>query len=207
MAANFNAVIFDCDGVLFNSLQSNIDYYNHILEKFALPPMDNETIAYTHMATSEQSIAYAFRNAPQLEPSAQEYRLKMDYTPFIDKLQLEDGLLELLKVLHGHIKLAIDTNRSASAIDILKRFNIASFFEIVITISDVKNPKPDPEGLLIIAERFRLPKKNILYIGDSAVDSISAQAASMPFAAYKNNTIEADFHISSMGDVIPIVIT
>jgi len=205
MLTNFNAVIFDCDGVLFNSLQSNIDYYNHILEKFGLPPMDEETTAYTHMATSEQSVAYAFRNAPQLEASAQEYRLKMDYKPFIDKLQLEDGVVHLLNTLQGHVKLAINTNRSSSAKDILKRFDIANFFEIVITILDVKNPKPDPEGLLIIAERFRLPKKNILYIGDSAVDSLTAQAAGIPFAAYKNNIIKADFHISCMGDITPIV--
>ena len=206
MSTNFDAVIFDCDGVLFDSLQSNIDYYNHILEEFGLPPMDDETIAYTHMATSEQSITYAFRNAPQLEPSAQAYRLKMDYTPFINKLQLEDGLVDLLKSLYGHVKLAIDTNRSNSAMDILKQFDIANFFEIVITILDVKNPKPDPEGLLLIAERFRLPKKHILYIGDSAVDSLTAQAADIPFAAYKNNAIKADFHISCMADIIPLVI-
>ena len=205
MPTNFNAVIFDCDGVLFNSLQSNIDYYNHILEKFGLPPMDDETIAYTHMATSEQSIIYAFRNAPQLEASAQEYRLKMDYTPFIDKLQLEDGLLELLKILHGHVKLAIDTNRSSSTMNILKRFDIAKFFEIVITILNVRNPKPNPEGLLVIAEKFKLPKKDILYIGDSTIDSLAALAAGIPFAAYKNNAIKADFHVSCMRDIVPIV--
>ena len=205
MSANFNAVIFDCDGVLFDSLQSNIDFYNHILEKFGLPPMDEATISYIHMATSEQSVTHAFRNSPHLEPCAQEYRLRMDYTPFIDKLQLEDGLIELLKTLYGHIKLAVATNRSNTAVDILKRFDIAKFFEFIITILDVKKPKPDPEGLLFIAENFRLPKKKILYVGDSIIDSLTAQAAGISFAAYKNTDIAADFHISSMADIIPIV--
>jgi len=34
MQSNISAVIFDCDGVMFDSRQANINFYNHILSHF-----------------------------------------------------------------------------------------------------------------------------------------------------------------------------
>ena len=40
--AALKLVIFDCDGVMFDSKNANRVYYNHMLEKFGHPPMDAE---------------------------------------------------------------------------------------------------------------------------------------------------------------------
>ena len=45
---NIRVLIFDCDGVMFDSRQSNISYYNHLLEHFDLHPMTKGQIAYVH---------------------------------------------------------------------------------------------------------------------------------------------------------------
>jgi len=37
-------VIFDCDGVLFDSREANTVFYNHILSEFQLPPMTEEDL-------------------------------------------------------------------------------------------------------------------------------------------------------------------
>jgi len=37
---NVSVVAFDCDGVLFDTLEANRHYYNHILEHFDRPAMN-----------------------------------------------------------------------------------------------------------------------------------------------------------------------
>ncbi|MDY6861377.1 MAG: HAD hydrolase-like protein, partial [Thermodesulfobacteriota bacterium] len=55
-------VIFDCDGVMFDSLEANIQFYNRILAHFGKPKMTREEIDYVHCHTAEDSVNYIFRN-------------------------------------------------------------------------------------------------------------------------------------------------
>ena len=52
---NIRVLIFDCDGVMFDSRQSNISYYNLLLEHFDLPAMTKWQIAYV----TQRSIPFA----------------------------------------------------------------------------------------------------------------------------------------------------
>ena len=78
-------VIFDCDGVMFDSRTSNIAFYNHLLAHFGLPPMTEDKTDLVHMATADESIRHVFEGSPYLE-EALEYRLTMDYTPFFQAM-------------------------------------------------------------------------------------------------------------------------
>jgi phosphoglycolate phosphatase-like HAD superfamily hydrolase len=44
-----------------------------------------------------------------------------------------------------------------------------------------------------------------VYIGDSPVDFETARAASVPFIAYKNNSLDAAFHLDRMLDLLSIL--
>ncbi|HEX9949261.1 MAG TPA: HAD hydrolase-like protein, partial [Thermodesulfobacteriota bacterium] len=39
-------IIFDCDGVLFDSKEANIAFYNQILSQFNLPPLTIAEVEY-----------------------------------------------------------------------------------------------------------------------------------------------------------------
>jgi len=71
-------VVFDCDGVMFDSRQSNINYYNHVRHHFNLPSLVEDEISYVHMHTADESIKYIFKET-ELTDQALEYRNKMDY--------------------------------------------------------------------------------------------------------------------------------
>ena len=53
-------IIFDCDGVLFDSRKANQSFYNHLLEHFGKPPMTEADLSYVHMHTAGESITYLF---------------------------------------------------------------------------------------------------------------------------------------------------
>ena len=78
-------VIFDCDGVMFDSRQANINYYNNILNQFDLPSMPEEKEEYVHMHTADESVQYIMDGTSYFE-EAQKYRKTLDYTPFINDM-------------------------------------------------------------------------------------------------------------------------
>ena len=202
--AKVSSVIFDCDGVMFDSRQANIHYYNRLLAHFDLPPMTDEKVAFVHMHTADESVGYIFQGTPYVE-EAQEYRLQMDYSPFIKDMIIEPGLKELLRALHPHFGLAVATNRSNTIGDVLECFGLTGFFDIVVSSLDVKEPKPHPEAIFKILDFFRIGPANCVYVGDSEVDYKVCQAAGVSLIAYKNKALKAEIHIESLAQVKDIL--
>jgi phosphoglycolate phosphatase-like HAD superfamily hydrolase len=85
-----------------------------------------------------------------------------------------------LRRLAARAELALFTGRVRAEIDYtLDRCNVREFFPQIVTVEDVKRPKPDPEGLLKILNG-RDPSKS-LYLGDNIDDAIASQSAGIPF--------------------------
>ncbi len=77
-------------------------------------------------------------------------------------------------------ELAIFTGRVRRELDYtLDRWKVRDYFLDVVTVENVKHPKPFPDGLLRILNG-RNPR-TALYLGDNVDDALAAQAAKMPF--------------------------
>jgi len=190
------AIIFDCDGVMFDSRQANTNLYNHLLSHFGLPPMAPEDVEFVHMHTVVESIQRIFRNSPHTD-DALEYRLHLDYSPFIADMVLEPGLRELLDFLKPHYGLAVATNRSNTIGKVLEFNNLSDYFDIVVSSLDVENPKPHPESVFKILDFFGLEPDQCFYVGDSEVDYEVCRAAQVPLIAYRNKALDAALHVES----------
>ena len=198
------AVIFDCDGVMFDSRQANINFYNHILSHFGLPLMTEDKEDYVHMHTANESVYHIFKGTPYIE-QAQAYRMEVDYGPFIKDMVMEEGLKELLTLLKPKFGLAVATNRSNTIERVLEWNGLHAFFDIVVSSLDVDRPKPHPESLFKILDFFEISPKDCLYVGDSLVDYQTAKAGGVPFVAYKNGDLEADYHANEMMEIVSIL--
>ena len=199
-----SAVIFDCDGVMFDSRQANINFYNHILVHFGLPPMKENAVDFVHMHTADESIRHTFQGTPYVE-QAQEYRMVMDYVPFIKDMIMEPGLKELLRLLKPKTGLAVATNRSNTIGKVLTCHGLRRYFNIVVSSLDVKNPKPHPESLFKILDFFRIDPEETIYVGDSLVDYETARGAGVPFISFKNRELKARHHVDNLLDIAAIV--
>jgi HAD superfamily hydrolase (TIGR01549 family) len=185
---------------MFDSRQANVNYYNTLLAHFNLPPMNKKDEAFVHMHTAYESVRRIFRETPFIE-DAQARRMKVDYTPFIKDMLIEPGLKDLLRVLRAGFDLAVATNRSNTIGDVLEHHGLKEFFDMVVSSLDVQNPKPHPEAIYKILERFQISPEQCLYVGDSLVDYETAKAAGTPFIAYKNRDLEADYHVDHLMDI------
>lgn len=186
MFDNIQGVIFDCDGVLFESRRANLAYYNAVLTHFNQPLVDDndqEKASLCHTAASPEvfkSLLGEKRVAAALEFSAQ-----LHYRQFIPWMDPEPGLYEVLDELSASRPLAVATNRGTSMPEILSHFKMEHFFKAVVTSRDVERPKPHADMLFLAAEKLGLPLDRLLFIGDSIYDKMAADAAGVQFVAYK----------------------
>jgi phosphoglycolate phosphatase-like HAD superfamily hydrolase len=201
---SIEVVAFDCDGVMFDSSLANRTYYNQILAHIGLPVMTAEQFTYAHMHTIDQTLDYLIQDQALLS-AARKYRLQMDIGGFIRQLVIEPSLKDLLRKLLPGYRTAIATNRVDTMDRVLSTHGLEGKFDIVVTASDVRFPKPDPEQLNVIMAHFHIGPGQMVYIGDSQLDAQAAQAAAVPFIAFGNPGLPADIHIDGLDQVDAIL--
>lgn len=192
--AGLKGLIFDCDGVLFDSRASNVLYYNAILEVMGLPPMDKEGEDYVHTHTVWQSLT--FITPPERHDEIPEARAKVNYfTQVLPHLVPEPGLFQLLAWLKSRgFQLAVSTNRTNTMDRVVSRFQLDRFFWPVMTAQN-SMAKPHPEPVHTILSKWGARPEEVAYIGDSAVDQATAEAGGVSFWAYKNPGLNAWLHV------------
>jgi pyrophosphatase PpaX len=94
-------------------------------------------------------------------------------------VQYFEGTRETLEVLRGEgRRLAVVTSkRNAPALHGLECFGLEGYFELLIGSDDTTSHKPDPEPLLLAADRLGIPITSCVYVGDSPYDMRAARAA------------------------------
>jgi len=186
-------VIYDVDGVLFDSLDANGRLYNKIAESIGRPPLSPDELHYCHTHTVYEAINHLFRHDREMEHKALEFLKEVDLRDFIVYLKMEPHLMETLEALRERrIKTAICTNRTTSMRHVMDRFNLWPYFDTLVTALDVKHPKPHPGSVHKILETLNVDKERTLYIGDSEVDRETALTSGVRFIAYKNEEIAVD---------------
>ena len=195
---NLKAVVFDCDGVLFDTALANRKFYDAILDTHHKSPLTDEQFINVHMMTVKGAVEYLF---PEVDDPKIIYETikSIGYARFNSYMQMEDGLVELLDALkeNGFIR-GIATNRTNTMEQVLDDFNLAHCFDLVMTAGKVKRPKPDPEQLVKIMDHFELDPHEILFVGDSSFDEQAARNAGTHFAAFRSEKLVADVHVDSM---------
>jgi HAD superfamily hydrolase (TIGR01509 family) len=201
-------VIYDCDGVLFDSLEANTKLYNELCALVGRSPLREEEMEYVHTHTVFEAIHFIFGQKDELEKQALELIKQFDLKKYIVYLKMEPYLLQTLNLLkaEGVIR-AINTNRTTSMKQVMERFNLWPFFDMVVTALDVKNPKPHPESAEKIIHAFNLDKEETVFVGDSEVDRQTAASSGIKFIAYKNREIKSDAYIEDHLDLLNILIT
>ena len=202
----YKAVIYDCDGVMFDSLESNFIFYSKILEHFKVPPLDrnNEEVMHLlHTSASREVLAHLFAGDERSE-AAVSFAGTIDYRELLPYMQMEAGFRETVEALRDTVRLAICTNRSTSMEMVLEHFGLTPYFSCVMTAARVNNPKPHPEPLLKVLEYYAIAPGEALFVGDSELDCRASHAAGVPFIAYKAD-MPCLARIDRHQDILPLL--
>jgi len=204
-AVVLKVIVFDCDGVMFDSRNANCMYYNHLLSHFGLPPMSIGEEEYVHMHSVNDSVGHIFRHyhKPTLE-EVHIFRRQGDYSAFLPYMEMEADLIEFLEKVKESYHLAISTNRTNTMLPLLQSYQLEGYFGKVMTADIVARPKPAPDALLKILEHFRCQPEEAIFIGDSILDQQHAAACNVPLIAFKNPDLQANYHVHCFMDILKL---
>lgn len=119
------------------------------------------------------------------------------------KLKFFEGARELLvEIKNKECFLGIVTSRTMEELEEIDTLmDVIDLFDAVVTSDLVKYPKPHPESLNLIINKFNLNNEQTIYIGDSISDQKVAKNANVKFGfaswENKNELTEYDYIFKS----------
>jgi len=94
------------------------------------------------------------------------------------KFLLVPGVDEMLKQLHGRYPMAVVSARDEhGTLAFLEQFDLAKYFDVVITGLSAAHTKPYPDPILLAAKKMNIAPENCLMIGDTTVDIRAGKSA------------------------------
>jgi phosphoglycolate phosphatase len=174
-------VVFDLDGTLVDSRKDLADAVNALLAELGRPSLPEATVGDMVGEGARVLIDRALAASgvePALAPAALQRFLALYDARLLDHTGPYDGIPELLRALHGRVRLAVLTNKpAAAAVRILQGLKLAPFFDEVIGGDSPLPRKPDPAALLHLMDRFGAAPNETTLVGDSRIDLETARSA------------------------------
>jgi phosphoglycolate phosphatase-like HAD superfamily hydrolase len=174
-------VIFDADGVLFESGDSNTAYYNAIFKALGEPPLSREEERLGVFLSAKQVFEHRAGGDQERIRRMHKMGAQLDFTPFFHLLNPPFELRPFLLEIKARHKIGLATNRSVTVPRLLEHLNLVGIFDAIACTQDDVRPKPAPDIVNLCIERAQAAKDAAVYVGDSEIDYIAAQSAGVRF--------------------------
>ena len=175
----YDAIFFDLDGTVIDSLQDIADAVNHTMRHFGLKQWTAEALK-PHLGWGVGTLMK--RILPEATEARREEILAF-YRPYYavhagDKSRPFKGVVPMLERLHGDgLPLAILSNKPDAAVQPLARTWFAGLMDLVAGETEAVRRKPEPDMLQAAADALGVDLARCLYVGDSEVDIDTARNA------------------------------
>jgi pyrophosphatase PpaX len=174
----FPVVLFDLDGTVIDSGAIILASMRHATRAvLGAEHTDEELMQGVGGPGLEAQLAFFGPN--HVDELVRVYRAHNE--PLHDTLEACAGMEDVLVRLHEDgRRLGIVTAKRRATVDLaFARIPISHLFETVVGGDETEKHKPDPEPLLLAAERMGIDPTTAAYVGDSPFDMRAAKAAGM----------------------------
>ena len=193
------AVVFDMDGVILDSFEANIAYYNFVSLGLGLGELNRHAQQVVHRETHVNALKHIagekrFQEALDLSRQYKARQLQKNHSLF------PQGL-ETIARLSKKVPLAVGTNRDHSTYSILHELEVMDFFGLVVTPSDAPAPKPAAVFMEYLLGKLGYKPDQVVYIGDSLVDQLLCDNAGVRLLAFRNPELSAWRHVEEFARI------
>ena len=185
----YTTYLFDFDYTLADSSRGIVICFRNVLERHGHTGISDEAIKRTIGKTLEDSFSLLSGiTAPEtLAEYKKEYVKEADTYMTVNTFFFPETVTVLKTLKSQGAQIGIISTKFRFRIrEMVDQHFPKDFFDIIIGGEDVKQAKPDPQGLKKALRRLHRQKSETLYIGDSTVDAETAQAAKVDFVGVLN---------------------
>ncbi len=210
-----SAVIFDMDGVLFDSEPYHDQTTTSILESYGAKGAYEAIRPY--VGRSPEDMWAAMKTKYDISASVEdlvELQWKKNIAGLKDSgLERSEGLSELLEFCHNKgIRVAVASSSRQDFMEaVFDHLDLWKYVEVFASGSEVENGKPMPDIFLLAATRLDIDPERCLVVEDSTAGVQAGRMASMYTVGYDNptsggqNVNAADVVVKSLAEIPKII--
>lgn len=197
----WQALIFDRDGTLFDSLPVILRAFNYGIAPFVnRKPADAEWFAAFGPPEAEVMASLMPQNTDKKDEAFLRY-LEF-YQRHLSEIMLFPGIYELLReVKDAGATLALFTGGGRESTRFcMEKERILTLFDRLITGEDVVKHKPHPEGIWKVIQEFHLLPDRTLVVGDAGADMLAGKEAGATTALARWSAYPLPYDLQSESD-------
>ncbi len=185
-ATGFDAVIFDCDGTLVDSMPAHFDAWCEALSIYGAGNIFKEDVFFAMGGRPTMDIVVELNDEYNLhlDPTAVAFAKREAFLKRLGSVTLINEVAAFAESLRGKMPMAIATGGSRMVIEkTLKIVGISDWFDEVVTADDVEEGKPAPDIFLKAAKLLGVNPEKCLVLEDAPAGILAAQRAGMQVIA------------------------
>ncbi len=177
---SYQAVLFDMDGTVLNTLEDLTDSVNYSLSRFSLPEVSTSCVRKNLGHGAQYLIAHCVPEDCGPDTVSQVLTF---YKPWYDshcriKTAPYPGMTDLMRDLSEvGILLAVVSNKPDKPVQELARAFFPGLLKCAVGEREGVRTKPHPDTLLDAVRRLGVSPEHCVYVGDSEVDIETARNA------------------------------
>lgn len=191
----FDAVIFDCDGTLVDSMPAHFDAWCEALALYGAGGVFKEDVFFAMGGRPTMDIVVELNDEYdlKLDPAAVAFAKREAFLKRLATVTLIEEVAAFAESLRGKLPMAIATGGTRMVIEkTLKIVGISDWFDEVVTADDVTEGKPAPDIFLKAAKLLGVDPAKCLVLEDAPAGIVAAQRAGMQVIAIPSPLVSSD---------------
>ena len=214
MLNNIDAIIFDIDGTLIDSMWVWTDIDDKFLGKYNLvePECFHEGMEGKSYSETAQYFLDLFPTLPHTREEIEAEWHQMAFEIYTTKIQLKKGAYAFIKNMHdAGVKLGIATSNARDLAEgVLINNKVFDYFDSIWTSDEAKAGKPAPDVYLRVAESLGVIPERCLVFEDVPKGIMAGKNAGMKVCAVEDAFSKpqeilkrklADYYIQDFDDI------
>lgn len=182
----FDAVIFDCDGTLVDSMAAHFEAWCAALALYGANGIFKEDVFLAMGGRPTRDIVVEINDEYdlKLDPEAVAFAKREAFLKRLNGLELIDEVADFARAWRGKVPMAVASGGSRLVVEkTLAVVGISDWFDEVVTADDVVEGKPSPEVFLKAAKLLGVDPAKCLVLEDAPSGILAAQRAGMQVVA------------------------
>ena len=169
----YDAVIFDLDGTLTDTLGDLRNSVNYALNQFGFPERSLDEVRSFVGNGVRRLIYLSVPGNTSEEVSEKCLDVFKEYYKENSLVETKpyDGIIEMIEKLRKDgVKTAVVTNKMHEAAEDIVRIFFGNLIDVTLGQVDGVAQKPQTDGINLVLEKLGVSKEKAVYVGDSEVD-------------------------------------
>ena len=192
-----NALLFDMDGVLINSVAAWWHALNEALIHNKYPPITKDEFTKRYWGHDLHDTLALMKVNPKVLDHCNAL-----YETYLDEVVLFPDAKDVLTYFQSYPKSIITNTPRFLTEKIIRHLSLESFFDAVVTGDDVGKGKPYPDIIYKACNILKVESSNTVLIGDTKSDITAGHAAQCTIIGVN---IKADYTISSLAHLKKLI--